>query len=93
MRTIKPTTQFKKDYKREAKGKHRTYLDGELKDVLATLANDIGLAPRYADHPMIGQWKNHRDCHIRSDLVLIYRLPDDLTLSLVRLGSHSELGI
>ena len=93
MRTIKSTTQFKRDYKREAKGKHRTYLDGELKDVVATLANDLGLPVRCARRPMTGRWKSHRDCFIRPDLVLIYRLPDDLTLSLVRLGSHSELGI
>jgi mRNA interferase YafQ len=38
-------------------------------------------------------WSDHRDCHIKPDLVLIYRLPDDETLQLVRLGSHSELGI
>jgi mRNA interferase YafQ len=93
MRTIRPTTQFKKDYKREAKGIHRTHLDGEIKDVVDMLANDLRLPARYVDHPMTGPWKSHRDCHIRPDLVLIYRLPDDLTLSLVRLGSHSELGI
>ena len=34
-----------------------------------------------------------RDCHIRPDLVLIYRKPDDDTLQLVRLGSHGELGM
>ena len=37
-----------------------------------------------------GQFK--RDCHVKPDLVLIYRKPDDETLQLVRLGSHSELG-
>jgi mRNA interferase YafQ len=35
----------------------------------------------------------HRDCHIRPDLILIYRKPDDDNLELVRLGSHSELGL
>jgi mRNA interferase YafQ len=38
-------------------------------------------------------WQDCRDCHIRPDLVLIYRKPDDQTLQLVRLGSHSELGL
>ena len=33
-----------------------------------------------------------RDCHVKPDLVLIYEKPDDDTLRLVRLGSHSELG-
>ena len=48
---------------------------------------------RLRDHALIGEWKDHRDCHIRPDLVLIYRKPDDLSLELVRLGSHSELGL
>jgi len=45
------------------------------------------------DHPLTGEWKDHRDCHIRPDLVLIYRVPDAKTLQLVRLGSHSELSL
>jgi mRNA interferase YafQ len=40
---------------------------------------------------LINEWKDHRDCHIRPDLVLIYRKPDERSLELVRLGSHSEL--
>jgi mRNA interferase YafQ len=43
-------------------------------------------------HPLIGEWSDHRDCHIKPDLVLIYRKPNPKTLELVRLGSHSELG-
>src|SRR5262249_22311819 len=45
------------------------------------------------DHPLIGGWAYHRDCHVKPDLILIYRKPDATTLELVRLGSHSELGI
>ncbi|MBV9693274.1 MAG: type II toxin-antitoxin system YafQ family toxin, partial [Alphaproteobacteria bacterium] len=43
--------------------------------------------------PLGGDWKDHRDCHIKPDLVLIYRKPDAKTLELVRLGSHSELSL
>jgi mRNA interferase YafQ len=42
---------------------------------------------------LTGEWQDHRDCHIRPDLVLIYRKPDDEVLELVRLGSHSELSL
>jgi mRNA interferase YafQ len=42
---------------------------------------------------LTGQWRDFRDCHIRPDLVLIYRRPDADTLQLARLGSHSELGL
>ena len=38
-----------------------------------------------------GEWADNRDCHIRPDLILIYRKPDADRLELVRLGSHSEL--
>ena len=38
-------------------------------------------------------WNDHRDCHIRPDLVLIYRKPDEDSIERVRLGSHSELGL
>ena len=93
MRTIERTGQFKRDYKREAKGKYRTTLDVDLVPVLVTLVNNQPLEPRHCDHALTGEWKDHRDCHIRPDLVLIYQLPDADTLRLVRLGSHSELGL
>jgi mRNA interferase YafQ len=93
MRRIERTGQFKRDYKRAARGQHRTTLDGELMPVLHALACDQPLAPSYRDHPFIGDWKDHRDCHVRPDLVLIYRKPDEEVLQLVRLGSHSELGL
>jgi mRNA interferase YafQ len=93
MRTIEWTGQFKRDYKREAKGKYRAALDVELSSVVNSLANDQALDSRYRDHGLVGNWKDHRDCHIKPDLILIYRLQEVKALQLVRLGSHSELGI
>lgn len=57
------------------------------------LVRDVPLAGRYHDHALTGDWKNFRDCHIKPDLVLIYQKPNDEILQLVRLGSHSELGL
>jgi len=91
--TIKQTGQFKRDLKREAKGKYRASLEDSLMPVLIALAGDDPLNPWHCDHALTGDWKNHRDCHIKPDLVLIYHKPDAETLHLVRLGSHSELGI
>jgi len=54
---------------------------------------DTTLPRRHFDHPLSGNWNDHRDCHVRPDLVLIYRKPDSERLELVRLGSHSELGL
>jgi mRNA interferase YafQ len=57
------------------------------------LAKDEPLPRRYFDHPLSGEWSDHRDCHIRPDLILIYRKPDNGTRKLVWPGSHSELGL
>jgi mRNA interferase YafQ len=91
MRTIRHTTSFRRDYKRISKGIHRTAIDKLLETVVIPLALDQPLAPKYRDHPLSGEWKECRDCHVRPDLVLLYRKPDPQTLELVRLGSHSEL--
>ena len=93
MRTIKQSSAFKSDLKREAKGLHRVALAKGFVDIVATLAKDEPLAKKHRDHALTGDWKDHRDCHLKPDLVLIYRKPDDTVLQLVRLGSHSELGL
>ena len=93
MRTIRYTRRFKRDYRREQSGRrHGKGLDAALLAVVERLAADTPLPHRHFDHPLSGDWADHRDCHIKPDLVLIYRKPDDATLELVRLGSHSELG-
>ena len=92
MRTINQSSQFKRDLKREAKGPHRQALQRDFVTIVSMLANDQPLAEKHSDHALTGDWKDHRDCHIKPDLVLIYRTPDDTVLQLVRLGSHSELG-
>lgn len=93
MRKIEQTKQFKRDYKREAKGSNHQKLASEFTAVVTALVNDQPLAEKHCDHALTGDWKDHRDCHIKPDLVLIYRKPDQRVLQLVRLGSHSELGI
>lgn len=93
MRTVKYTSRFRRDYKREKSGLHSKRLDAALLETVTMLAEDKPLPRRYFDHPLSGEWSDHRDCHVRPDLVLIYRKPDDATLELVRLGSHSELGL
>jgi len=93
MRTIERTGQFKRDYKREARGQHRASLDNDLLAVITALATDQPLEPRLRDQALTGEWKDHRDCHVKPDLVLIYRKPSPDVLQLVRLGSHSELGL
>jgi mRNA interferase YafQ len=91
MRTIERSSVFKRDYRREAKGRHRVTLDDELMSVLTALANDKPLEMRHRDHDLSGDWAGYRECHIKPDLLLIYRKPSAGILRLARLGSHSEL--
>ena len=93
MRTIERTGRFKRDWKRERKGQHGKSLASDFAELVRALAEDEPLAAKYRDHALTGEWKDHRDCHVKPDLVLIYRKPDDETLQLVRLGSHAELSL
>ncbi len=93
MRTVEQTTQFKRDLKREAKGQYRAALARDFVGIVEMLAKDEPLTDKHRDHLLTGEWKDHRDCHIKPDLVLIYRKPAPDVLQLVRIGSHSELGL
>jgi mRNA interferase YafQ len=93
MRIVKYTSRFRRDYRREQSGQYSKKLDALLMEVVNLLAADNPLPRRNVDHALTGEWVDHRDCHLRPDLVLIYRKPDDENLELVRLGSHSELGL
>jgi mRNA interferase YafQ len=90
-RDIDWTSAFKRDFKREKKTDGQ--LESILEPVLTALVQDMPLPAKYADHAMSGNWKDHRDCHIKPDLVLVYQKPGNDTLRLVRLGSHSTLSL
>lgn len=91
MRMIEWTSAFKRDYKRMRKDPRHRDVVTLLPAVTNLLANDLPLQDRHRDHPLMGQWQDHRECHLKPDLLLIYRKPDAGTLRLVRLGSHSDL--
>ena len=86
-RSIKTATLFERDLKRIMKqGKD----DEKLKDAILVIANVGTLPLKYKDHALTGKWKHHRECHIKPDWLLIYRLENE-RLCLVRTGSHAEL--
>jgi mRNA interferase YafQ len=91
MRTIERTTAFYRDFKREKKGRYRGELDSLITEVVSLLVEDIPLLAKNRDHALGGAWQDHRECHLRPDLLLIYRKPNVAVLQLVRMGSHSEL--
>ena len=87
--TVKPTTQFKKDYKRAMKRGLKIEL---LEKVVELLAMGKALPEKNRDHELSGNWIGHRECHIQPDWLLVYRIEDDvLVLTLARTGTHSDL--
>lgn len=92
MRTIERSSAFKRDYKRaKATPRHSKDIDSRVSTVVTLLLSDHILPENYRDHALSGDWMGYRECHIKPDLLLIYRKPDAGTLRLARLGSHSEL--
>ena len=83
------TASFKRDYKRELKADGK--LDALLVPVFSALLSGAKLDAKYRDHALTGNWKPYRECHVKPDLLLVYDLPDDEHVVLIRLGSHSEL--
>ena len=91
MRTIERTSVFKRDFKREKSGQHKRDLDARVFTTISLLAEDKPLPEKNRDHALGGEWQDYRECHLKPDLLLIYRNPNAELLQLVRLGSHSEL--
>ena len=86
---VKPTTQFKKDFKLAMKRSMKIEL---LEEVIAMLAMGETLPDKPNDHALTGNWAGHRECHILPDWLLIYRIEDEvLVLTLARTGTHSDL--
>jgi mRNA interferase YafQ len=91
MRTIKPLRRFVRDERRVRGSVFGKQLDVLLSETVTLLASDQPLPIRFRDHALTGEWQGCRDCHLKPDLVLIYRKVGDDTLELVRVGTHSEL--
>lgn len=86
---VKPTAQFKKDYKRAIKRGLKIEL---LESVVELLASGESLSEKNRDHALSGRWSGHRECHILPDWLLIYRIEDGiLVLTLSRTGTHGDL--
>jgi mRNA interferase YafQ len=72
----KATGHFRQDFKREKKTPRGHDLNGMVVTVIEMLAADVPLSDRRHDHPLGGSFDDFRDCHVHTELVLIYRKPD-----------------
>jgi mRNA interferase YafQ len=91
MRRIELTRSFKRDYRRILANPRHREVDPLLASTMERLAQDQTLEARFHDHLLTGDFRDHRECHLKPDLLLIYWKPNDETVLFVRLGSHSEL--
>ena len=83
------TSRFNKDLKKILK---RGYAMQELHNVINLLQAGINLPSKYRDHALGGNWAGHRECHVKPDWLLIYKVENEvLVLTLVRTGSHSDI--
>ncbi|MGN0311422.1 MAG: type II toxin-antitoxin system YafQ family toxin [Lachnospiraceae bacterium] len=89
MLNILLSRQFKRDLKSARK---RGFDLTELSPIVNMLAEQKTLAPKYHDHKLSGNYDGFRECHIKPDWLLIYRIDEDeLELFLFRTGTHSDL--
>ncbi|EFA90183.1 type II toxin-antitoxin system YafQ family toxin [Peptoniphilus lacrimalis] len=86
---IKYTNRFKKDLKllkKQGKDINKLFY------IIEKIAKGETLEDKYKDHSLNGIYKKTRECHVETDLLLIYeKFEDILVLTLVRTGSHSDL--
>jgi len=87
MKTFRLTNAYKKDLKRISR---RTYDLALLAGVLDALRAGEHLPLARRDHPLKGEWKDWRECHIEPDWLLIYKVTDSEVL-LARTGTHADL--
>lgn len=81
------TRRFDKDVKLNVKrGKDLT----KLHSIIESLQRRERLPPQFHDHSLSGIWSGHRECHIESDLLLVYRV-ENVNLILIRIGTHSDI--
>lgn len=83
---VKYSKDFKKGLKNDTQSVELT------KSIITKLANDEPLEPKHKDHKLTGQYEGFRECHIKPDLLLIYKKEERvLILTCLAIGSHSEL--
>ncbi len=88
MKKLKPTTQYKKDYKHFRNNPKKLV---ELFNILTLLQNEKPIPQENRPHRLTGNYAGYMECHIEGDFLLIWLDPDTDEIDLVRLGSHSEL--
>jgi len=93
MYSLQATKDFEKSYKKiKRSGKITRNVQDDLDKVVNLLIEGGALPNKFKDHQLKGLLQDYRECHIRHDLLLVYKIIDDeLALVLLDIGSHSQL--
>lgn len=87
MRTPSFTRQFERDLRlMQRRGK----AIAKLRSLMTLLIEEQSLEERLRDHPLVGNWRGRRECHIEPDWLLIYKLQDN-EITFERTGTHADL--
>ena len=90
MYTLRPSKRYVKAFKRLSRSGRFEF--EALNSVLNVLAAGRALPAQYANHPLHGAYRDCFECHLKSDLLLIYKIDEHTkTVVVMNLGSHSEL--
>lgn len=87
LRKISMSKQFKRDIKKY----HLELVSEEWVEVFRNLIKGLSLPVKYRNHKLKNDWQDCYECHIKSDILLIYSITEENILQLIRLGSHSDL--
>lgn len=86
IKRLVPTSQYKKDLKRFLNQPKKL---AALRQILILLENGEPIPEEYYPHMLHHDYEGCWECHIQGDFLLVW-ISDEF-ISLVRLGSHSEL--
>ena len=80
---------FRKDYKKLSKSEVE-----DTDNVIKKLLNNETLDSKFNDHDLHGNYEGYRECHIRPDLLLVYKrliTGELLILTVYRINSHTNI--
>ena len=92
MYTIRRLKDFEVSIQRLKYSGIKSSVKKKIEQIIDLLASGKSLPIARKDHKLNGEFSDFRECHIKGDLLLIYKIEKDkLILVLVDIGSHSQL--
>ena len=88
MKIVKASSQYKKDFKRIKNDPEKV---ADVLEIIRLLENELPIPDSFNPHRLTGNYQGCIECHVQNDLLLIWMDESENLISILRLGSHSEL--